>query len=915
MINKTSLSKLLITFLFFLGLSNAVLAQHGTIKGKITDAKTKEALIGASVLIEGTTNGAAADLDGGFVIANISPGNYILKATYIGYTSFVIENVLVEDGKETILHLEMQTDDIGLDEVVVVATPRKESERILLMDQKGATVIRESVGAKQLSMQGVSDAATATGKITGVVRSETSGDVYVRGLGDRYLSTTMNGLPIPSDDVDKKNIDLGLFDTSVIQNIGISKTYDPESYIDQTAGNINIVSKEFIEQFSIGLQGGFNSSVNPNNVFGNFKASPNLANSTATFYSRKYNLLDAMTRQSWDPAKGNAPLDYGISTIGGYEFKLFENPLSLFYTLSYKKDYNYTQGVYRRFNSNVLYSEFLDTESWTSNETLTGLVNLAYRFHQNHKINYNFLLVGKLRDNVYEQGRNGEGYKLDMDEISNSFFARDMNLKTTQLMVNQLLGNHRIADNQTLQWGLGYNTVAADEPNRIRNYTGFHNNGLYFSYRIADFENRKSSQEIDDNEINGYLKDRIAFRVKDNDWHANIGVNYRHKTRDFHSQFVGADLRGTTTQAADVDNLSGIFTSESFTADKIKTLPEDVYNASLSALAGFVSLEFDFGKLDGNAALRYERNTIEVDWDINNDDPLREPSISRTYNELYPSINLKYELTDRHNLRLSASKTLTLPEFKEIAPFAYTSPNSTLIQGTPELKASENYNLDAKWEYYKSNDELISVAAFYKNIQDPINITSLTGGAGYLIYANTGEEANVFGIEAEARLNLYKSDNNELRLILNGTRMWLKQDLLEGYRYKDKTTSGLQGASEFITNASLQYENKKHRWQASISGNYSSDKIYALGSPKDATNRTIYYNDEIIEKGFATLDAVISKDITDRLSIKLLGRNLLNPQIELTQNVKDLNTEQETNYIVDSYKKGIKLQLSVNYTF
>ncbi|HBX45864.1 MAG TPA: hypothetical protein DEG28_08295, partial [Porphyromonadaceae bacterium] len=75
-INKTSLSKLLITFLFFLGLSNAVLAQHGTIKGKITDAKTKEALIGASVLIEGTTNGAAADLDGGFVIANISPGNY-----------------------------------------------------------------------------------------------------------------------------------------------------------------------------------------------------------------------------------------------------------------------------------------------------------------------------------------------------------------------------------------------------------------------------------------------------------------------------------------------------------------------------------------------------------------------------------------------------------------------------------------------------------------------------------------------------------------------------------------------------------------------------------------------------------------------------------------------------------------------
>jgi len=95
---------------------------------------------------------------------------------------------------------------------------------------------------------------------------------------------------------------------------------------------------------------------------------------------------------------------------------------------------------------------------------------------------------------------------------------------------------------------------------------------------------------------------------------------------------------------------------------------------------------------------------------------------------------------------------------------------------------------------------LLSVAAFYKNINDPINITSLTGGAGYLVYANTGKEANVFGLEAETRLNLYKTDDNVVRMILNGTKMWVEQDLLEAYQYNNRTTSGLQGASDLIAN-------------------------------------------------------------------------------------------------------------------
>ena len=916
-IQRFYFSKLSGLFLFLLALASSltVQAQTGTIRGTIMDAKTNEPLIGASVLVEGTTNGAATDLDGNYVIQNVAAGTYVLRASYVAYRPVSIQNVVVEKGTETVLNFVMETDDVSLEEVVVVATVRKESERILLMDQKGATVIRESVGAQQLSMQGVSDAATATSKITGVVKSESSGEVFVRGLGDRYLSTTMNGLPIPSDDIDKKNIDLALFETGVIQNVGINKTYNPDSYIDQAAGNINIVSKEFVEQFSIGLQGGINSSVATDGVFGSFVSSPAYENSKLTFFNRDYTLRDAITRQSWDSQQKSFPMDLGVSTIGGFEFDVFNNPLSIFYTVSYKRDFSHTNGVYRRFNSNTLYSEFLDTESWSTNENLTGLLNLSYRFDTKNKINYNFLFVNKLSDDVYEQGRDGKGYKFDMDQISDSFFARDMNLRTTLIMVNQLLGDHDLSENNKLQWGVGYNKVGSDEPNRIRTYTGFYNDGLFFSYRISDFENRKSSQEIDDREINGFIKDKIDFNISDNNYYADFGVNYRNKTRDFSNRFVGVFLGGVSTPTSNVDDITSIFTSSTFTDDRIKTIPDDVYNATLQALGAFASLGFDVGKFGGNLGLRYETNNINVAWDINNDDPLREPKIEKQYNELYPSFNLKYNIDDLHIFRLSGSRSITLPEFKEIAPFAYTSPNSTIIQGSPELKASTNYNADIKWEYYKSSDELISLAAFYKNIKDPINITSLTGGAGYLIYANTGKRADVWGIEAEARLNLYKTDNNIVRMILNGTKMWLKQDLLENFQFNNRTTSGLQGASEFIANLSLSYQNRPHHWMASLSGNYSSDKIFALGSPKDAANRDIYYNDEIIEKGFVTLDAVVSKDINDHLSLKFLARNLLNPEIKLTQNVRDLNSAEEVNYVVDSYKKGVKLQLSLNYTF
>tara|TARA_B110000240_G_C13249834_1_gene346951 strand:+ start:12 stop:674 length:663 start_codon:yes stop_codon:yes gene_type:complete len=219
---------------------------------------------------------------------------------------------------------------------------------------------------------------------------------------------------------------------------------------------------------------------------------------------------------------------------------------------------------------------------------------------------------------------------------------------------------------------------------------------------------------------------------------------------------------------------------------------------------------------------------------------------------------------------------------------------------------------------FPQRGQLFSATAFYKQINNPINLALTRGSSGYFSYFNTGEKATIYGFELEARTNLLKNDDDEgiLNMTANVTKMWLNQDLLEDFQYKNITSSSLQGAAGFIANGSLSYGDKKEKeFVATLTGNYSSDKIFALGSPEDLVNSDKFYNDEIIEKGFVTLDLVVSKELSKNLLVKLVGRNLLNPDIKQTQLVRSLINGVETNQTVLSYKKGSQLTVSFKYTF
>jgi len=371
--------------------------------------------------------------------------------------------------------------------------------------------------------------------------------------------------------------------------------------------------------------------------------------------------------------------------------------------------------------------------------------------------------------------------------------------------------------------------------------------------------------------------------------------------------------------APSVDELSSTFTSTGFNNGLILRVNQaDRYEADLDVVAGYVNFDFSLEtKLSGNLGMRFEKDEIAVIWDVANYVG-RIGTLNRSYQSLYPSINLKYELAENNYLRFASSITQTLPEFKELSPFEYVSPTGRVIKGNPNLEKSEIYNFDLKYEMFPQRGQLFSAAAFYKQINNPINLAQSRGSSGNFIYFNTGEKATVFGLELEARTDLIKNDDEQgiLNITGNITKMWLKQDLLEDYQYNNITESSLQGASDFIVNSSLSYNDKKeHAFIATLTGNYSSDKIFSLGSPEDKTNSASLYNDEIIEKGFVSLDFVMSKDLTKNLAVKLVGRNLLNPEIKQTQLVKSFITNIETNETVLSYKKGSQLTVSFKYSF
>jgi hypothetical protein len=904
--------KLIVIAFFFtaLGFSQT----KGIIKGVVTDKDLNDEFLPfANVIVKGQNIAVNTNENGNYSIA-IAPGEYELEFSFVGY-EIATEKVIVKENETSIVNKSIGSGSLTLQEVFVQRVTNREKETALLLDQKKSIEVKQEIGAQELSRKGIGDVASAVAKTTGVSKQEGSNAVYVRGLGDRYNATTINGLPVPSNDPEKKNIALDLFSTDIVEFISIDKVYSSRISGDFAGGNINITSKNYKGngQFEISLGSAINTNAVAKNGDFYLQDGPNLSGFSS--YGIPKNPLSGFHFQNKLTPVNQSPFGGSLGFKAGKSFDIGkEGKLNLFATVNFSNGYEYREGLNQSVNAQAVKLKSFQQERFGYKTNSTGMFTANYKIDDKNKLSYNFLFV-----NSSEQSNDSYfGYNRDF-EGSDILIQRGTFVKNT-LFVNQLLGNHELTKKIDFDWGLSYNQIKGDMPDRTQNTMKFNDslNGYTFGQNTIT-DNHRYYQNLTEDEIAANLAVNYDLGDKENDeskGKITLGYNGRIKNRDFEAiQFnfrFYDNLLNTVVNSNNLDTVlnqqnfsNGLFNIEAFGGLRPQT-----YSGEQNIHAGFASLEYKLSdKLSSIVGMRFEKVEQKVAWRTQ----LGADSNTFNRNEFLPNLILKYEVNEKNNLRFGASKTYTLPQFKERALFIYEDVTEVKV-GNPYLYPSQNYNVDFKWEYFLKNDEIISVAAFGKYILDPINEITLASSTNDISFINTGDFGTVYGIELEIRKNIFEAESdlaNKLSFGLNASYMKTDQEL-NSEKVRNETNyninltndkAGFTGTSDFLLNTDLSYtkefQNDKSVTATLLYAHYS-DRLYALG---------IEQKGNLVDKGMGSLDFVLKTKLNKNLGINLSARNILNPTFKRVQE----NAAGDVPVL--TYKKGTFFGLGLDYKF
>ena len=564
------------------------LAANIKVKGAVKDKLSKEPLIGATIRLIGTQAGAVTDMDGNFELnaGGVLEGMYDIEIKYVGYKTEVRRKVRVENGKLVILNLELETDAQELADVVVVAKKNRENENMLLLEQQKAVIAVQSVGVKELSRKGVSDAEGAVTKVSGVSKQDGVKNVFVRGLGDRYNATTFNGFSLPSEDPEYKNISLDFFGTDVIQSVGVNKAFNAGGSSDVGGATIDIVSKELIGggNFGIGISGGLNTWGFKNKL---------------------------------DPTEKHLQINRSYSISGGKRFYIGKdkNPLSFFLTAGHTTDYQYTDEVIRNTTTSGTIYKDMQGKKYAENISQLLLANVDYDMNNRHHVSYNLMMIHAGTQSVGDYtGKNS----IFSDDYDNLGLTRRQQSNDNLLIVNQLLTNWGLTKSLSLDAGASYNMVKGYEPDRrINNITKAENG---YTLLRGNSQQRYFSA-LDEDDIN--VKAGLVYRLKDDvEEISNIRLGYTGRFVD--DSFKATEYNLTVEHASDFPSLDGFSLDDYYNRDNLSSgwfkiqKNVDKYTVTKNIHSAYAEATYQFTpRWIVNLGLKYDYVDINVDYNVN----------------------------------------------------------------------------------------------------------------------------------------------------------------------------------------------------------------------------------------------------------------------------------------------------------
>jgi TonB-dependent receptor len=834
---------LLNTFLVFISVFS-LNAQSGLIRGVIIDNEFQDPVPFTNIIVKEVGTGTTSDFDGNYEI-ELSEGVYTLMFSFMGYETLEISDVKVSSQELAVVNVTMNTLAQGLDEVVISVSASKNTETSVLEFQKKSVSLVDGLSSQRIKSSGASNIASAVKSVPGV--SVQGGKyVYVRGLGDRYTKSILNGIDIPGLDPDRNTIQMDIFPTNILDNVIVIKSATADMPADFTGGIVDVLTKEFpnSKRLSISVSSAYNpkmhynnnylSSVSSNTDFLGFDdglrsipVNPNQGYSVLEgINSPKISEVTNKFNPNMSALKKTSLGDYSFSISGGNQKTIGSDMrLGYFGSFSYKN----TTDFYEKSQNNTFYKE-ADSKIFqlSKNRTQNGPLG------QNSVIlsamgGFSFKTsLSKYKLNILHI-QNGESSAGIFDQTVNLNDSKELlkhNLDYTQRAITNILISGTHTFNQDSAWKLNWKlspTKSSIKDKDVRT-TSFEvvDNG---TFQIK--ENDKPTRiwrNLDELNLVGKLDLERKLKLFNNDSKLKFGTlgSFKEREYDIYSFRINVpDNMGILNNGNPDDLLksSNLWSPNNIFGNHIALYTnggvEKGKNYDANQLAGYSSIEFKIGiKLKSVIGIRAEKFIQKYSGEnsggtINYQD---EKVIDKL--DVFPSTNLIYSLKENSNIRFSYSKTTARPSFKEASIAEIFDPlsNMTFI-GNIKLRPSYIDNLDLRFEIFGDKNELFAVSGFYKSFQDPIELSYYESATENFQPKNLGN-AKVFGLEFEMRkqisqaigININASiieskqeyGTSELNLRTNGLRVG---ESLGTYRR-------LQGQSPYLINSSIDYKDE-----------------------------------------------------------------------------------------------------------
>lgn len=929
-------------FLFIIVIicSSANAQTKATVYGTITDKDANNTpLPFANVVIKGSSTGVTSDEKGNYSLS-VNPGSITLVFSFLGYDNIEVP-LTVAAGEKINISKAMGSGGYKLQDVVIKSVPKnREKESALLLEQKNAVEIKQSIGAQEMTRKGISDVEEGLTKITGITKVDGRG-LFVRGLEDRYNNLLINNLAVPSNNPFKKIIPLDIFPTDIVSVLETYKTFNTNLYGDFAGGTFNIVtSNSGKSQTKVNIGAGFTTNNNLQKFLiskdatsigdffgfsGNERDIPKaVGKAPANYFLTSNEALNGFG-SGFDVKEDKSPLNSNFGVLHSQKFNIGKNGNSLQYLLSlnYDNKYQVRKGADRFFNlgSGIYDNNLVTTQyKFATNSSILGALNFKT---DRLFISSNTIYLKTTENTIQDQ----LGYTNGNTTQTNGFIRLNQLLETKYLNT-QLSGKYKLTEDErhNLKAGVSFTKTNYEQPDRKSfkgtkiddNTTALSYTGNSIARQYFNFDGKSH--------ILGLLEYSWNFGKEDitKSHKLTLGYNgYMNKMQSSFRFLVSEFLSGTNSLTFPTNTLDNLLVNDiSSNAFTYKEGTNATYKAKLNEIvnAGYADIAFKFGeKIDLNVGVRAEQTNKETIYKESGDFDAPFEKIKTDKVDVLPSLNAKYQLTEKSNLRFAASKTITRPVIMEAYPLEFVNPDGTIENGNKFIKTSENYNVDLKYELFPSSKELVSITAFSKIINNPIErifLPSAGSGGQNLTYDNS-KKALLYGVELEFLFQLEKISKSlsNFSFGTNASLMDTKVEIdpiknsAETIAQDQNPTRKLQGASPWLINADLKYESKFSKsWKNTMTLVYNiySKRIYAVG-----TNKL----DNYYEMPYGKLDFIWGNNISEKWDLKLSIDNILNPSYKIEVGDKSRLNILENDFTIKEFKKGVGFSVNLAYTF